>query len=60
MEDTFGRDDVRELQGASIRVMYTNKDGRTDAASEYMPGSMLSINIEASDVQVSVPCCPLS
>ena len=53
VEDQFGKDDVREFQGVSLQVLYTNKDGKTDAAVEYMPGGTLSLSIDASDVQIS-------
>ena len=39
--------------GASLNVYYTTKDGKTELATEYMPGGMLSISIDAQDVQIS-------
>ena len=51
-EDAFTKNDVREISGASLNVYYTDPEGKRSAATEYMPGGMLTIDVAAADVQI--------
>jgi len=52
MVDEFGKTDVREFAGATLQVFYTDREGKTIPATEYMPGGKLTFCIECSDVQI--------
>ena len=48
VEDTFGKDDVRDLDGAALGVIFTDKTGEQSEATEYIPGGHLVITLQVS------------
>ena len=52
-EDTFGLDDIKEVDGCVVSVIAVDKDKTQSIAIDYVPGGSLVLNLKCGDPPLS-------